>query len=166
MKKRGKVSAQKKISKYHAFLTHNRFHGTINQKRKEVTRKLEYYTNIIKGKPNISKSPGVEYIGLKNLSPIEVKEIIRQTSLAHKRLHRDFPGLILLVYVKKHPKLGKKDKFTVRLRLEGTHSVVLYAKQADWDLSKALHKTISNLEQEVRHKFKRENTRYPRKRRR
>ncbi len=159
MKKKVKKSSPKKrVSKYREFLVHNRFHGTINKKRKEVTNKLDYYVKVIQGKPISTTVPGVQYIGLKNLDPVEVQTIVKLTKSAHKRLLRDFPKLLLLVDVKKHPKLGKRDKFTVRLRLEGTHSVVLSAKQADWDLRKALQKTISNLEQEIKHKFKRENT--------
>ncbi len=166
-RKRGAVkkknnSLEKKVADARDFLKHNRYHGTIGQKRKEVTKALGYYMDRLQGRPLITKVPGVKYVGLKHLTPLELRDVMRITEAAHKRLRRDFPAALFLVDVKEHNIRGKRKKFSVRLRLEGPRTVILSAKQSDWDLPKALHKAIANLEQEVRHRFKQDVT--PRRR--
>ena len=60
--------------------------------------------------------------------------------------------------VHKFEKAGARAKYSIHLRLEDP-SILLTAEEADWELPKALHKTIQNLAEEVRKKSKREVTR-------
>ena len=95
------------------------------------------------------------YNRLKDLNAAETQEIKRLTEIAYEKFLRDFKKSKLIVDVHKFEKLGARAKYSIHLRLEDP-SILLTAEEADWELPKALHKTIANLEEEVRKKVKKE----------
>ncbi len=57
----------------------------------------------------------------------------------------------LLVDVNKKCKAGNRAKYAVHLRLEHPN-LIMSAEEEEWELVKALHKTIDNLMEQVRKK--------------
>lgn len=98
------------------------------------------------------------YNRLKDLNAAETQEVKRLTEVAYEKVLRDFKQSKLIVDVHKFEKAGARAKYSIHLRLEDP-SILLTAEEADWELAKALHKTIANLEEEVRKKSKRSLTR-------
>ncbi len=98
------------------------------------------------------------YNRLKDLNAVETQEIKHHTEIAYEKVLRDFKNSKLIVDVHKFEKAGGKAKYSVHLRLEDP-SLLLTAEEVDWNLVKALHKTIDNLSEEVRKKSKKEITR-------
>ena len=101
---------------------------------------------------------GIEYIGLRECTIEEIQEIKSVTEAAYKKLLRDFPkDPSFQVHVKKYGSSGARSKYSVHLRLnEPTQK--LEATQDDWELARALHRAMDNLNAEVRHWYKHEVT--------
>ena len=68
----------------------------------------------------------------------------------------------MIVEVKPYKLSGTKKKYAVHVRIQNPNLVVT-AEQASWELSTALKKTFSNLENRITHKFKKEVTQKRRK---
>ncbi len=100
----------------------------------------------------------INYVGIEKLKPLEIKRVHELSQRYFSKFKRDFKDSNLTVTIKKYDSNGK-SKFSVHARLEtpDSHNILL-AKQADWDLSRALHKTFRNLENAINHIFKREVT--------
>ncbi len=95
------------------------------------------------------------YNRLKDLNAAETQEVKHLTEVAYDKILRDFKHAKLIVDVHKFVKAGARAKYSIHLRLEDP-SILLTAEEADWELAKALHKTIQNLSEEVRKKSKKE----------
>ena len=155
MKKRSSSKILKdEIAKSRDFLAKNRFHETIGQKRKEVTKKLSYMMKRLVGEQSRVTPLGVHYGRLQSLTAVQMQDVHRIVEGGYKRLSRHLRGSVLLVDVKSYHRRGVRHKYTVHLRLEGPQTVILSARQTDWDLPKALHKAVANLEMEAAHRFK------------
>ena len=153
-----KVSSMKdKVSRFKEFLRVNRFHSTINRLRREKVRGLEI---INKGAVlNAEDLKHIKFIGLKKFSLLEVNEIQTITTYTFKKIRRKLPRANLTINIKKHEKAGKRCKYTVNYKLNRGTKLYASAKQDDWELPRALHRALKNLEQEVKHKYKLEGKR-------
>jgi hypothetical protein len=150
-------SIRDKVSRFKEFLRVNRFHSTINRLRREKVRSLEVLN---KGAILDTKDlKHIKFIGLKKFSLLEVNEIQTITTYTFKKLRRNFPRANLTVNIKRHEKAGKRCKYTVNYKLNRGTKLYASAKQDDWELPRALHKALKNLEQEVKHKYKLEGKR-------
>jgi len=98
---------------------------------------------------------GVIYNRLKDLNVAEMQEVKHLTEGAYAKFQRDFYKSKLIVDIHKFEKAGARAKYSVHFRLEGP-SLLLTAEEVDWELSRALHKTIANMGQEIQHTFKRD----------
>lgn len=146
------------VQKYRELLAGDRFHGTIKQKRKEYTKKLEYLVDVLRGKSAVPAPEDIQYVGLKALSPEQARDVMQFTANAYKKFLRDLPDVKMVVHVKKYNATAKRAKYSVHLRLVGPNTVELLANMADWDLRLALQKAVANLTQEATHKFKKDVT--------
>lgn len=93
----------------------------------------------------------VIYEGLKDLKQDEIKLIKELVEPGYERVKRDFVNSKLVVDVQKADKAGNRAKYTVHLRLDNP-SLLLTAEESDWELHKVLHKTLDNLQEQVRKK--------------
>ncbi len=101
----------------------------------------------------------ISYIGLKNLRPLQIKEVEEISEKNFDKIKRDFKDASLVVYVKKQDRIGK-PMFSINLRLEDASiRNILLAKETDWDLPRVMHKVFNNLTNEINHKFRRDVTR-------
>lgn len=99
----------------------------------------------------------VEYVRMRGLDAVEIELVKEKVGAAYPKLLRDIKDAKLIVDVHTFHKRGERKKFSVHLRVDGP-SLRLTAEEADWSLSRALQKVIGNLQQEVRHVFKKEVT--------
>jgi ribosome-associated translation inhibitor RaiA len=95
------------------------------------------------------------YNRLKDLNAAETQEVKRLSEQAYEKVQRDLFGSKLVVDVHKFEKAGARAKYSIHFRVEHP-STLLTAEEADWELAKALHKTIANLTEEVRKKARKE----------
>ncbi|MBI5798013.1 hypothetical protein HZA98_03875 [Candidatus Woesearchaeota archaeon] len=100
----------------------------------------------------------VIYNRLKDFTASEMDQIKSLTKVTHDKIRRSFKDAKLIVDVHRMEKAGARCKYSVHLRVDDP-SLILSAEQADWDLTRALHEAIANLEQEVQHKYKKGITR-------
>lgn len=89
------------------------------------------------------------YEGLKALKPEEIKVIKDLVEQGYEKIQRDFFNSKLIVDLHKMEKAGKRAKYSVHLRLDHP-SLMMSAEEAEWELEKALHKTMDNLMEQVR----------------
>ncbi len=98
---------------------------------------------------------GIIYNRLKDLNAVETQEVKRLSEQMYEKIERDLYGSKLVVDVHKFEKAGARAKYSIHFRVEHP-STLLTAEEADWELAKALHKTISNLTEEIRKISKKE----------
>ncbi|MDP3918337.1 MAG: hypothetical protein Q8Q35_00330 [Nanoarchaeota archaeon] len=154
-----KVKAGEQIEKCKSFLNISKYESTINRDRRDYTKKLGYFNKIkdqASGKTIKSESyeENITYTGLKKLNELEIEEVEKDINKLYNRLIRKIKDAKISVNIKEHNTSGKRKEYSVHLRLEANRKIIATAKQADWDLPRALHKTIDNLENEAKHKLK------------
>jgi len=99
----------------------------------------------------------ISYLGLKKLDDNEIDIINKLTERFYPKVNRNFEGVNLAINIKKYEAEGKRAKYSIHLKADHPDiKNVLAAKQFDWDLATALHKTFDNLLNEIKHKFKKE----------
>ncbi len=97
---------------------------------------------------------GMEFIGLKKFNVLEISTIKSLSDQYYRKLVRDFKEGKLRVTAKKFVKAGERSKYSIHLRID-CPSLILNATDADWELPRALHKAFTNLQNEVKKRFKR-----------
>jgi|TARA_Y100000310_G_scaffold345729_1_gene468928 hypothetical protein len=101
----------------------------------------------------------LQFIGLNKLDDLESSTVQRLTEKFYPKVDREFNGVNLSLDIKKHDPDGKRAKYSIHLKIVHPNiKNILTAKQFDWDLKTALHKTFDSLLNEVNHKFKKEVT--------
>jgi len=90
----------------------------------------------------------VIYQGMKDLNSIEKQEIKGILETADNKIQKEVFGAKLLVDVNKKSKAGNRAKYSVHLRLDHP-SLMFSAEEAEWELVKALHKSVDNLMEQV-----------------
>jgi len=95
----------------------------------------------------------IQYVDIEKAGDQEdyIKSLIEKTA---SKLDPDtLKDSKLIVDLKEHEKEGSRKKFSFHIKLEAP-STMLSAHADDWDLVKATHKVLDNLENEFQHKFK------------
>ncbi len=87
---------------------------------------------------------GLIYGGLKELNSIEVQQTKLIVEQEFGKVEREFKDAKLVVEVAKAEKAGARAKYFIHLRLEDP-SLMLTAKDADWDLVKAIRITFGKM---------------------
>ncbi|MBI2667429.1 hypothetical protein HYX17_01515 [Candidatus Woesearchaeota archaeon] len=99
----------------------------------------------------------ISYLGLKKLDDLEIMTINRLTERFYSRINKEFEDSSLTIDIKKYKSTGKRSKYSIHLRINHPSiKNILAAKQYDWDLATALHKTFDNILNEIEHKSKKE----------
>lgn len=94
----------------------------------------------------------IKVLGLDDFDPVEEKRIIELASEYYDKVKRSKAALLVL-HGKKHEHDGGKSKYSFHARLEGVGALV-EVRDDDWDLSRALHRTLRKLENAVQKKYK------------
>ena len=161
-----KAKVNEQIKKTRDWLSKNKWKSTVTDERREYTKKLSYFEQIrdlIRNGPKQKKIvEGLSFTGLKSLSSIEILEIEKQSQNIFRKVRRKFKTSKMKVSVKTAATKGKRKRFTINIKVTQDRASLASAKQTDWDLARTLHKTISNLEQKLQHKYKTEGHKFKR----
>ena len=98
---------------------------------------------------------GIVYNRLKTLNAAETEQVKQLSTMLYGKVSRDAFHAKLVVDVHKFEKAGARAKYSIHYRLEHP-STILTAEEADWVLARALHKAAANMQEEGRHKFRKE----------
>ena len=96
----------------------------------------------------------IRYGNFKNLKD---EELTAKSSFEREcmKIERDFKADSMIVNVKLHDKEGGRKKYSFRAVVEGP-SILFESHAFDWDLQRAIHKTVNKLVNEGKKKFKTE----------
>jgi hypothetical protein len=100
----------------------------------------------------------ISYIGLKNLTEKEqslIKEILNREYPKISRITHNITNIIIHAKTYKNK---KAKKYSLHLKVD-TPSEFFTAHAADWDLARAIHKTINKVSKEMNSKIGLEKTR-------
>ena len=96
----------------------------------------------------------IRYIDLKKLDDIESSVLQNLVEEYAEKLDRKLhPDAVLVVQVRKHDIEGSRSKYSFHTRIEAP-DILFTAEEYDWDLKKAVHKVMQNIENRFQHKFK------------
>ena len=96
----------------------------------------------------------IKFVGLKNLTNIQQKEVKDILNYQYEKIHRLIRNITnLIITIKVYDKQGKANKFSVHIRLESP-TQQFTSNASDWDLNKTLHKAIGKVINEIQHTFK------------
>lgn len=101
------------------------------------------------------KEPGIQYIGIKELTPVERAKLDKLSSEYYPKIQRILRNMIsLVVHVKIYQNAGKgkiespeskRRKFGVHVRAIAPTRIFASTKAHDWDLVTALHKSFREI---------------------
>lgn len=97
----------------------------------------------------------IEYKGLRKLTSFEISKVKSIADNFFTKIDRKIKNSNLILDIKKHKEAGKRAKYSIHARLEAPN-VILAAKQFGWDINLALNKTLENMRNEMKKKFKTE----------
>ena len=97
------------------------------------------------------------YSRIKELSPDEFSRMKELLSIFHEEVNKSFDSNLYVdvhIYDSKG-KESKRKKYVVNLRLDAPAKRIA-AEDFDWDIAKATHKVIDNLNNELKHIMKKD----------
>jgi hypothetical protein len=96
----------------------------------------------------------IQILGLDDFNKNEKNKIIELTESHYGRIKRDLPGKLVL-HAKKHEKDGDRCKYSFHARIQIPNNLI-NVNGEDWDLAKALHISLSKVENYAKNKFRTE----------
>ena len=104
---------------------------------------------------------GIQIIGIDKLQDDLEKSTVNKLSAEYyEKIKRAINNEVLMtVHIKEHTKGGTRKKSDIRVKVAFASNKVVEAQESDWDLARTLHKVFKNIERELQHKFKTDDTR-------
>jgi len=96
----------------------------------------------------------IRFVGLSKLdedAQVIVKDIVDEYYPKIKRLLKN--EVQLVVHIKAHTKGGARPKFSLHTRVEAPTRIFESSKSAEFDLSKAVTKSMEDIIKEIQHAF-------------
>ncbi len=110
--------------------------------------------------PKFGEPEFVQFVGLNELEPAEQQTVKTIAMLGFEKLQRDLKTLsTMVVHVKTYEKEGNRKKYSFHVRLNAHTRVFESCKAHDWDLARAVHKAMEDLQHQVVHAFHTDTTR-------
>lgn len=104
----------------------------------------------------------IQYIGLRDLEPLEQDIVKRISEQCSPRLLREAHNDIdITVHVKTHNKGGSRSKYSVHLKLVYANNVLDIDKVADWELPRAVADAFEAMHQKIKKEWKEDKTAFP-----
>ena len=103
---------------------------------------------------------GIQIIGIDKLQDDLEKSTVNKLSAEYyEKIKRALNNEVLMtVHIKEHTKGGARKKSDIRVKVIAP-TRIFEAQESDWDLARTLHKVFKNIERELQHKFKTDDTR-------
>ena len=104
----------------------------------------------------------LEFTGLRDLEPLEqtiVKGIAQEYfPILQRNVHNDID---VLVHVKPYTKGGKREKYSIHLKVVYAGNVFNIDKVHDWDLPRAVHESFVAMLNLIKKDFRNDSTKWP-----
>ena len=102
----------------------------------------------------ITDNEVIQFVGIRDLDPMEQEVVHRLTTEYYSRIKRQLKNITdLVVHIKCMKKEGDRKKFSMHIRAIAPTGMVEADKASDFDLSRALHKGFEDVMQLIKHKF-------------
>ena len=96
----------------------------------------------------------IQFVGLKDLEPMEQETVQRLTTEYYEKIKRDFNNITdLVVHIKTHGKGGERKKFSIHIRAIAPTVMIETDKSHDFDLARAVHKAFEDVRTQIHHKL-------------
>lgn len=97
----------------------------------------------------------IEYKDLRKLNNEEIKIVKDICEREYKKISRRLGMIVKLVLdVVKYQKEGKRAKYSFHAKLYSPNLKMAVSRSSDWDVARAVHKVLKNLENVKKKKFK------------
>jgi len=97
----------------------------------------------------------IQYIGFEDIDPEEKRLLDKVASEYHAKIKRQLHNLTdLSIHLKVHSKTGSKHRYEIHTKAMAATKMFASNKTEDWDLPTTLHKSLRDLETEVKGKIK------------
>ena len=96
----------------------------------------------------------IQFIGVKDLEPMEQETVQRLSTENYEKIKRDLKNITSLkVHVKLHKKEGERKKYSIRLLAEFPGRAIESKRAHDYELPRALHKAFNDIRTQIHHKM-------------
>jgi len=96
----------------------------------------------------------IQFIGLKELEPMEQDTVQTLTTENYQKIKRDLKAATSLkVHIKTYKKEGEKKKFSIHLLASFPGKAIESCRAHDFELPRALHKAFNDIREQIHHKF-------------
>ncbi len=94
----------------------------------------------------------IQILGLHDFDEMEKTKMFLLAERHYEKFSRDLPGKLVL-HAKKHNKEGNRCIYSFHARVQKPSNLI-NVRDSDWELEKALHKTLVKVEKRIQDKFK------------
>lgn len=102
----------------------------------------------------IPENEVIQFIGVKDLEPMEQEAVQRLTTENYQKIKRDLKNITSMkVHVKVYKKEGEQKKFALHVQAIFPGGTVESNKANDFELARAIHKAFNDIRERVHHKF-------------
>ena len=96
----------------------------------------------------------IQFIGLKELEPMEQETVQRLTTENYQKIKRDLKNITSLkVHIKTYKKEGEQKKFSIHLMAAFPGKAIESNMSHDFELPRALHKAFNDIREQIHHKL-------------
>jgi CBS domain-containing protein len=153
------VSEKAKLTKVVDLMISNQISDVIVVRGKEPVS-IVTVTNLLEEIMNTRRAvvANIQFIGLrkleKDLDPYTYDYVQKLASFYAEKIAYLIKNInTITVHFKKYGKGGKAAKFSVHVKVAAPTAVLTSSKAADWDISRAVHKSFKNIERQILHRF-------------
>ena len=94
----------------------------------------------------------IQFLGLDDFEEMEKTKMLLLAEKHYEKFSRDLQGKLIL-HAKKHKKEGNRCMYSFHARVQKPANLI-NVRDSDWELEKALHKTLVKVENRIQDKFK------------
>ncbi len=107
------------------------------------------------------KTETIQYAGVDNIDPHQKWILDKLATEYYQKFKRSLQNITSMsVHIKAHENEGTRKKYSIHIKLHAPTKIFASTKgNADWDLARALHKAFKNIEQQIRHRFRKDSSR-------
>ncbi|MBW2973455.1 hypothetical protein KY346_03625 [Candidatus Woesearchaeota archaeon] len=96
----------------------------------------------------------IQFIGVKDLEPMEQETVQRLTTENYEKIKRDLKNMTdMKVHVKTYKKEGTKKKYSIHILVSFPGKAIESCRAHDFELPRALHKAFNDIKEQIHHKL-------------
>ena len=95
----------------------------------------------------------IQIIGIDEVEEEKQELVTELVNGYYQKIFRKLKNITsMVVHIKQHTKGGKAKKADIRVKVLAP-TKIFESQESDWDLARALHKALKNMEREIEHKL-------------